>query len=86
MYWEEGSEYGAGATYVFFDELGAVQQKTIYDSDSKIDANQLMALVDTPKELVDYIKGVHQKIQCTGIGEIHLEYAKRYLLRKLISA
>ena len=61
-YWGNGNEFGAGKDTFRFTEEGKVKKLTLYDEDRNPDLTKLMALIDTPGELVKYLKKYNKRI------------------------
>jgi hypothetical protein len=83
--WGNGSEFGAGTSYCWFNEEGEAFIKDIYESDINPPLPELMALIDQPDKLIQYLQ-IHAEKVKTPSFENQEEFGKRFLTKKLLSS
>lgn len=82
--WGENCRDGAGAQYGRFNEKGEPYVVIINNKDRLFDVEDLMKVIDEPEKLKDLILSCYMACQVPD-WEHQLEYAKRYILRGIIS-
>lgn len=82
--WNQGSEYGAGTSYCWFDEDGVKWYKDLYTSEANPNIDHLMGLIDKPTQLRQYILD-HKEKMTPPTFDNQVEYGKRFLTIKLIA-
>ncbi len=82
--WGAGAEFSAGTQYGRYNERGEPFVVVINEEDKSIEIEALMEHIDDPEKLKHFILSRYEVCQVTD-WEHQLEYAKRYLLRELIT-
>jgi len=85
-HWDAGGDYGPGTRSVRFTPEGDLIDKEIYDEGVNPDIDTLMELLETPDQLIQYIKDWKEKVSVPDLDEYQVEYGKIYQAKKLISA
>lgn len=81
--WGNGDNYDAGFKYIRFTPEGEVIHIEYYDTEVNPPLNKLSELLDTPEELVKYVK--EYKEQITPLPwDNQVEYGKIYRTRQLL--
>lgn len=82
--WADGDEYGSGKSICRFDDKGEIQLIETHDADKNPDIAMLMAIIDKPIELRQYI--VNHSINVTNLPWDNQETnSKIYLTKQLIA-
>lgn len=82
-HWDAGSEYGPGDEYCRFTSTGEISIRTVNESDQNPYLMDLMALIDQPDQLRQYILD-HKESVSYPSWDNQEEYSKRYLVRQLV--
>ena len=82
-YWQDGNEFTKGSQYCRFTPDGEVEITTVYDCDINPDLYKLLALIDKPDELREFILGHQERITALP-WDNQEEYGKIHRAKKLI--
>lgn len=81
--WDRGNDYGAGTESCRFTPEGEAILRTIYDDDLNPDIHELMARIDDPEALREFILQ-HKENTTTLPWDNQEEYGKTYQAMQLI--
>lgn len=82
--WEAGGDFGKGAEQLRFTSEGEAVVMSVYESEQNPPMNELLAIIDKPEELRNYIlkyKEVHTPLPWDN----QEEYGKLYRAKKLLN-
>lgn len=75
--WDDGGEYSAGTEYVRFRPDGTVQRMEVYDEAENPPLDALMARLDKPDDLVQFIRDYHAQVTPLP-WDNQIEYGRLY--------
>lgn len=82
--WSGGYEHEAGTLSCRFSPDGEAVEKEVYESDLNPDLDALLAVIDKPVQLRQYILDHKEKVTVPYLADANEEHGKLYRVRQLV--